>query len=192
MKVRKYIAAAVIAATALGVATPAFASDEKVPVVGVDASNVGVTIRNANVGEEQFVLKTVPEEYTFTSPINYDGEYEITTTSTSQMTAFKNFVSGDEDKFTVSASVSQLKLNEEADLIDVDEFYINDNSIGGATGVGTILYGDTDFSDNIEGTNDYAIDITSAKIEFSKEDLQLNDTLSGTVLYTQAAVVAPS
>lgn len=192
MKAAKYIAAAMIVATALGVATPAFASDEKVPVVGVDASNVGVTIRMAEEGEEEFILKTVPEEYTFTTPINYDGKYEITASSAAQMVAFKNFESGDEDKFTVSASVSQLKLNEEADLIDVDGFYINGNSIGESTGEGTILYGDTDFVKNIERTNDYAIDITNAKIDFTKEGLQLTDTLSGTVLYTQSAVEIPS
>ena len=188
MKATKYIAAAVIAATALGVATPAFAADG----VDADTSNVAVTIRTAIDEEKDFVLHTVPDSYEFTTPVNYDGEYAITAKDSSQMIAFKNFESGDEDIFTVSASVSQLKLNEEADLIDVDGFYINGNSIGDSTGEGTILYGDSDFKDNIVGTNDYAIDITSAKIEFSKEGLKLTDTLSGTVLYTQAAVVVPT
>lgn len=187
MKATKYIAAAVIAATALGVATPTFAA------VGVDTSNVGVTIRTAKEGEEEFVLKTVPSNYEFTSPINYNGKYEITTTSESKMTAFKNFESGDEDKFIVSASVSKLALNgeeNEANWINVTKFSINTKSIGG-TGENTALYGDTDFVEQDDDTNDYYIEIAEAKIEFTQQGLELEDELTGTVMYTHSAVADP-
>lgn len=198
MKATKYIAAAMIAATALGVATPAFASE-----VGVDTSEVGVTIRTAYEGEEEFVLKTVPLEYEFESPINYNGQYAITTNSTSKMTAFKNFESGegDKNKFLISASVSKLALNGETDeekLINVTKFSINAKSIGG-TGGSTVLYGDTDFVNRIEDQDgyqggeqvdgkDYFIDITEAKIEFTQQGLELDDELTGTVTYSLSDV----
>lgn len=186
MKATKYIAAAVIAATALGVATPTFAA------VGVDTSNVGVTIRTANEGEEEFVLKTVPSNYEFTSPINYNGKYEITTTSESKVTAFKNFESGDEDKFIVSASVSKLTLNgDKTNKIAVKNFSINNVSIGSSTGGSAVLFGDTDFDNQDADTKDYYIDITEATIQFKKEGLKLNDVLTGKVLYTHSAVADP-
>lgn len=185
MKTTKYIAAAVIAATALGVATPAFASG-----VGVNASDVGVTIRTAEEGEEEFVLKTVPAGYSFESSIKYNGVYEITTPedTTFKMTAFKNFESGTEDKFTVSASVSDLRLNNnETDPIEVTRFVIGEKEIGG-TGGGNVLYGDTEFDEQDADTNDYYIEIDGAQIFFTKMGLELGNTLTGTVMYTQSSV----
>lgn len=185
MKPTKYIAAAVIAATALGVATPAFASG-----VGVNASDVGVTIRTAEEGEEEFVLKTVPAGYSFESSIKYNGVYEITTPedTTFKMTAFKNFESGEEDKFVVSASVSELVLNDDEDTIEVTNFVIGEKEIGGSTGGGDELFGDTDFATSETDPNIYSVSIDKATIEFQKQGLVPTDELTGTVTYTQPSV----
>lgn len=188
MKTTKYIAAAVIAATALGVATPAFASGE--PEAGVNASDVGVTIRTAEEGEEEFVLKTVPAGYNFESSVKYNGEYTIDTPAgtTFKMTAFKNFESGSEDKFTVSASVSDLVLNDNEATIEVTNFVIGEKGIGGSTGEGDELFGDTDFTTSETDPNIYSVSIDKATIEFEKQDLVPTDELTGTVTYTQPSV----
>lgn len=207
MKLGKYIAAAMLAAAILGATNPAFATtasespDQKESTVGVD-------IIDAPIGQEAFTLKKVPAAFNFQSFSRADGYYSLEAEELdAEFRAFKNFtprlplVKGEENEpvnyrnvYTVSAKVSPLTVSRnEASVgtIDVTDFVINSHSIGSSTGVANFLYGDTDFATKVEGTSDYTIPVTRAMIEFSKEDLQMDDELSGTVTYSVDQIISP-
>lgn len=205
MKLGKYIAAATITAAMLGVAQPAFATEVLGPA-NQKESTVAVDIIDAPLGREEFTLKNVPTNFNFQSFSRADGYYLLEAENLeAEFRAFKNFtprLQPVEDKenetvtyrnvFAVSAKVSSLTVsrdNKAVGNVDVTDFVIDGNSIGSSTGVANFLYGDTDFATKVEGAPDYTIPVTSAMIEFTQADLQMDDELSGTVTYSVDQII---
>lgn len=188
MKKVKFIAAATIAATMLGISTPAFAAEK----VSSHESDVTVNIVDAAPGEEVFELKTVPTGFEFESVSLEDGNYQLAAEDIDeQITVFKNFVprinenAEAYDVRGVSAKVSSLVVNgEETDTIEVTEFKINGISIGGSTGKSSVLYGDTEFKDFNLKTGHHSVDVDTAAITFDRIGLTMEDVLAGTITYS--------
>lgn len=183
----KFIAAATIAATMLGMSTPAFATEDPGP------SDVTVNIVDAAPGEEIFELKTVPTGFEFESVSLEDGNYQLTAEDIAeQITVFKNFAprideetQEEYDVRHVSAKVSSLVVNDvETDTIEVTGFKINDIPIGGSTGEKLELYGDTAFDTFDSDTGYYGVAVDSAEITFERIGLTMEDVLSGTITYS--------
>lgn len=188
MKKVKFIAAATIAATMLGISAPAFAAEK----VSSHESDVTVNIVDAAPGEEVFELKTVPTGFEFESVSLENGEYQLAAEDIDeQITVFKNFVprideetQKEYDVRHVSAKVSSLVLNDTEETIDVTNFKINDISIGGSTGAASVLYGDTAFDTFDSDTGYYSVAVGSAEITFERIGLTMEDVLSGTITYS--------
>lgn len=207
MKLGKYLAAATITAAMLGVAQPAFANEAPEPVDQKE-STVTVEIIDAPIGREEFTLKKAPATFNFQSFSRADGYYSLEAEELdAEFRAFKNFtprpqlVEEKENEavnyrnvYTVSAKVSSLTVSRDkasVGTINVTKFTINGRTINTGTGEENYLYGDTDFETKVEDTSDYTIPVTSAMIEFTQADLQMDDEISGTVTYSVDQIISP-
>lgn len=120
MKAIKLVAVAILGATTLGVATPAFAGE----VVDSKKTDTTVLIEDAGEGTTaDLKLKEVPTKFDFKTALNSKGEYKLTSTPTGKFVAFNNKMN---QEWSVKSTVdnAELKLSD-AEVATVEGFRIN-------------------------------------------------------------------